>query len=85
MTEPRTTIIAAVCGECETQTPARHAPDACFACGSIDGPWVIVRMATSMSGAVLGVGMRCELAGVWSAAARERARVELGDALVEDG
>ena len=85
MTEPRTTIIAAVCGECETQTPARHAPDACFACGSIDGPWVLVRMRTSITGAALSVGMGYRLAGTWSDSARERALVELGDTLVEDG
>lgn len=83
MTEPRTTIIAAVCGECETQTPARMKPDFCGACGTIDGPWVMVRMASSLSGAAVSVGMRVELAGVWSAAARERARVELGSMLVE--
>lgn len=83
MTEPRTTIIAAVCGECETQTPARQKPDFCGACRSVDGPWVLVRMASTLSGAAVQVGMRVELAGVWAPAARERARVELGSMLVE--
>lgn len=74
-------VIAAVCAECETQVRATHKPDACFACGVIDGPWVLVTQWSDISGARLRLGMRYRLAGSWTAAARAQAVVDLGDKL----
>lgn len=73
--------IAAVCGKCETQARASHKPDACFACGVIDGPWVLVVQRSAVRGASLRIDMRFRLAGTWTAAARAQAEADLGDRL----
>mgnify|MGYP006921316038 CR=1 FL=1 len=77
--QPR--VIAALCAECQTQVRATHKPDFCGACGVIDGPWVLMAMAHEMRGGRIRVAMRARLAGVWSAAARAQAVVDLGDML----
>lgn len=77
--QPR--VIAALCAECQTQFQASHKPDFCGACGCIDGPWVLMSMAHEMRGGRIRVAMRARLAGVWSAAARAQAVVDLGDML----
>lgn len=82
MTEPRTITTVAVCGECETQFSATHKPDACFACGVIDGPWVLLTLRSELRGASVSVTTRAHLVGTWSAAARAQALVALGS-LVE--
>lgn len=80
-TDPSPRVIAAVCGECETQVRATHKPDFCGACGAIDGPWVLVTQWSAITGASLRLGLRYRLAGVWSAARRAQAVVDLGDML----
>ncbi len=75
-------VIAAVCGECETQISASHKPDFCGTCGAIDGPWVLVTHHVTVGSGGVRAGMRLRLAGAWSAAARAQAVVDLG-ALLE--
>lgn len=75
------TIVAAVCWECEEQAAATQKPDFCGACRTVDGPWVLVVQRSAVRGASLRMDLRFRLAGTWTAAARAQAEVDLGDRL----
>lgn len=79
-----TDVTTAMCGRCEKVFPATHKPDACFACGYIDGPWVMLTTTIQMEGCALRSVPRAQLVGTWEPEARAQALVDLGS-LVEGG
>ena len=55
-------VVGVVCAACATESGADRVPDACFTCGTVDPPWVVLTMRTR--GATMAIGM--ELHGSWS-------------------